>query len=290
MTFLWRFGALLLICVGLMTKSWADNWANELVNLTGTSIILDEAGVQDSLKQAPSPDLNQLLELSNYKAWAGSRLWVVQFNQHQIQPYRVSTDLQTQANQRGIILLDTLKTTTIPLLTTAISQYQQAPQQLNELLNQQQSDGLLLISTQNQRIYWQIFSPHFKISGDISQEGTDYLPHIWAEHLGMIWQWPELDEGILIRVENISSLQQFIDAENTLQNACPKLQVLQVIGTQTNFACLGKPSYQQLVTQLKLSPQLSLIPFAHPQLSPAVLIGQELSQRYLHYQWHNDTY
>ncbi len=290
MTFLWRFGAMLLICVGLMTKTWAENWANELVNLTGTSIILDETAVQDSLKHSPTPDLNQLLELTHYKAWAGSRLWVVEFSQHQIRPYHISTDIQTQANQRGIILLNNLKTADINLLTTAISQYQQAPQQLNTLLNQQQSDGLLLISTQNQRIYWQIFGPYFKISGDISQEGANYLPHIWAEHLGMIWQWPELDEGILIRLENISSLQQLIDAENALQNACPKLQILQITGTQGNFVCLGKPSYQQLATQLKLVPQLSHIPFTNQQLSPATLIGQELSQRYLHYQWHNDTY
>ena len=106
----------------------------------------------------------------------------------------------------------------------------------------------------------------------------------------MSWQWPELNNGILFRIDNISQLEQFIDAENALQTACSQLRILQVVGTQADFACLSTQSYTYLVNQLRLIPQLAHVPFIHQALAPNVLIGQQLTQRYLHYQWLTDAY
>lgn len=289
MTFLWRFGALLFICSSFMAKSWAADWPNELLNLTGTSLVFDDATVQKQLSQTQTPDLNQLLTKSHYKAWAGARLWIVQFSEHQIKPYDVPASVTEQANQRGIILSNQLNTIDIPLLTQAIAQYQQNPQALSALLNKQHSDALLVISTQATKTHWQVFGTSFSANGTIDSEGLTYLPHIWAENLGMIWQWPELDDGILLRIENITQLEEFVAAENALQNACPQLKLLQILGTRADFACLKAPSYQHIVNQLRLTQPLVARPFAAQNLSAQVLIGQELTRRYLRYQWQSDA-
>jgi hypothetical protein len=289
MTFLWRFGAILLICNSFMAKSWAADWPNELLNLTGTSLVFDDATVQKQLSQTQTPDLNQLLTKSHYKAWAGARLWIVQFSEHQIKSYDVPATVTEQANQRGIILDNQLNNTDIPLLSQAIAQYQQNPQALNALLNKQHSDALLVISTQTPKTHWQIFGTSFHLNGTIDTEGLTYLPHIWAENLGMMWQWPELDDGILLRIENITQLEEFVAAENALQNACPQLKLLQTLGTQADFACLQASSYQYITNQLRLSPALVARPFSAQNLSAEVLIGQELTRRYLRYSWQNDA-
>ncbi|MBK9185951.1 MAG: hypothetical protein IPM78_06505 [Moraxellaceae bacterium] len=290
MTFLGRFSAVLLILSSFISNSWAEGWSNELLNLTGTSLIFDEATVQQQLHKPQRPDFNELLSSSNFKAWAGARLWIVQKNQNQIQNYELKPYLNTEANQRGIILFNQLNKTDIPLLTQAINQYQTQPQLLRELLNKQQTDGLVVISSQAQEIQWQIFGASSSVQGKISNEGLIYLPHIWAENLAMSWQWPELNNGILFRIDNISQLEQFIDAENALQTACSQLRILQVVGTQADFACLSTQSYTYLVNQLRLIPQLAHVPFIHQALAPNVLIGQQLTQRYLHYQWLTDAY
>jgi hypothetical protein len=148
----------------------------------------------------------------------------------------------------------------------------------------------VVISSQAQEIQWQIFSADSNVKGKISAEGLVYLPHIWAENLAMSWQWPELKNGILFRIDNASQLEQFIDVENALQTACSQLRILQVVGTQANFACLSTQSYTHIANQLRLIPQLAHVPFLHQELAPNVLIGQQLAQRYLHYQWLTDSY
>ncbi len=290
MTFLRRFGALLLMLSSFVSSSWAEDWSNELLNLTGTSLIFDEVTVQQQLHKPQSPDFNELLGASHFKAWAGARLWIVQSNQNQIQNYELKAYLNTEANQRGIILFNQLNKSDIPLLTQAINQYQSQPQLLQELLNKQQTDALVVVSSQANEIQWRIFSSDTNIKGKISVDGLVYLPHIWAEHLAMSWQWPELKNGILFRINNVSQLEQFIDVENALQTACSQLKVLHVVGTQANFACLGTQSYTHIANQLRLIPQLAHVPFLHPELAPNVLIGQKLAQRYLHYQWLTDSY
>jgi hypothetical protein len=176
------------------------------------------------------------------------------------------------------------------VLTQAINQYQSQPQLLQELLNKQQTDALVVVSSQANEIQWRIFSTDTNIKGKINADGLVYLPHIWAEHLAMSWQWPELKNGILFRINNVSQLEQFIDVENALQTACSQLKVLHVVGTQANFACLSTQSYTHIANQLRLIPQLAHVPFLHPELAPNVLIGQKLAQRYLHYQWLTDSY
>lgn len=278
------FSLLLFVFCGHTTKAWATDWPNELLNLTGTSVILDEASIQPLLKQSTAPDLNQLLQLAHYKAWAGARLWVVQFSQHTIKPYPISSIINTQANQRGILLNNSVQANDIPLILEIIRQSPQATNHLQTLLKQQQSDALLVISPQAELIYWHIFSPEFSTAGHIPTQGSAYLPHIWAENLGLLWQWPELKTGILIRLDNIASLTQFIEAETALKTVCSSLKTLQIVGTQTNFICTGV-SYPSLQTQLALIPQLTPLPFAYQQLPSQIMIGQALSQRYLHYQW-----
>ena len=103
MTFLGRFSALLLILSSFISTSWAEDWSNELLNLTGTSLIFDEPTVQQKLHQPQRPDFNELLSSSNFKAWAGTRLWIVQSNQNQIESFELKPYLNTEANHHRLL-------------------------------------------------------------------------------------------------------------------------------------------------------------------------------------------
>jgi len=289
MTFLGRMSAILCIASTVINHSWAADWPNELLNLTGTSIIFDNTDVQKSLQQMQTPDLNQLLQDSHFKAWAGARLWVVQLSNNQVQFYKLDKTLETNAQQRGIMLTNQLDNAQLPLLQQAISQYASDTSLLNNLLKQQQSDALLTISPQAQFSQWKILSSEYQLSGTVKKEALDYLAHIWAENLGMIWQWPELKTGILLRIDNISHFEQFIQAENALKTACPQLKLLQINGYQVDFHCITTASYPQLVDKLRLVPQLLAQPLA-TGISANVLIGQQLAQRYAYYYWQKELY
>lgn len=289
MTFLGRMSAILCIASTVINHSWAIEWPNELLNLTGTSIIFDNTDVQKSLRQVQTPDLNQLLQDSHFKAWAGARLWVVQHTNNQVQYYKLDKNLENQAQQRGIMLTNQLDNAQLPLLQQAINQYASDASLLNNLLKQQQSDAVLIISPQAQIIQWKILNAEYQLNGTIKKEAFDYLAHILAENLGMVWQWPELTTGILLRIDNVRNFEQFIEAEAAIKNICPQLKLLQINGYQVDFSCTTTASYPQLVDKLRLVPQLLAQPLA-TGISANVLMGQQLAQRYAYYQWQKELY
>lgn len=276
-----------LLCV---PYAYAVDWIDDLLNLTGTSLIFEQNMVQQALlDNNNTPDLNQLLEKSHFQAWAGARLWLVYSANGQLQQYPLSERLTQEANQRGLFLDNKLTTDNAALLNPAINNYKNNPNQLKTLLQQQQFDGLVLINQKDNTITWKILTANQQYLGTISQDGLNYLAHIWAENLGITWQWPSLGSDFLVRIENIKDFEQFIQSENSLKTVCTQLRLLTIDGYQANFACQSKLSYQQLHDKLRLVPIFKQKQSAVAANIPlAVLMGQQLSQRFLNYQWLNN--
>jgi hypothetical protein len=110
-----------------------------------------------------------------------------------------------------------------------------------------------------------------------------YLPHIWSENLALAYQWPELKNNILIHINGIKNLTQFKAAESTLKSGCTALQVLQVLPQSVYFSC--KSANNLIPEKFKLTPQLVARPLLSIGLDENVLMGQQLAQRYMSYQW-----
>ena len=271
--------------------AYAATWADDLLNLTGTSLIFEQSNVQQALQDNNStPDINQLLENSHFKAWAGARLWIVYSVNGQLQSYTINERLNNEANQRGLLLSNKLLPNDANTLSNAITNYKSNPQLLKALLQQQQYDGLVLINQKDNTLTWKILTANQSYLGAISQDGLMYLPHIWAENLGMAWQWPELNNDFLIRIDNLKLFEQFIQSEQVLKNNCSQVRLLSIDGYQANFACQTNLNYQQLHDKLRLIPLFSTkqTTAAANSLAIPVLMGRQLSQRFLNYQWLNN--
>jgi len=271
--------------------AYAADWIDDILNLTGTSLVFEQAAVQQALlDNSTAPDLNQLLENSHLKAWAGARLWVVYSVNGQLQSYTINERLNNEANQRGLLLSNKLLPNDANSLSNAITNYKSNPQLLKALLQQQQYDGLVLINQKDNTLTWKILTANQSYLGAISQDGLMYLPHIWAENLGMAWQWPELNNDFLIRIDNLKLFEQFIQSEQALKNTCSQVRLLSIDGYQANFACQTNLNYQQLHDKLRLIPLFSIkqTTAAATSLPMPVLMGRQLSQRFLNYQWLNN--
>lgn len=262
----------------------ADNqWSEDLLGLAGTSVIFDEALVQNALLNNQTPDLEQILAQAGLKPWAGARLWLMQLVDNKPQPYAVSQALTDQANHRGLILDNTLNADSQAQLQQLFGQGQINWDDLHKLLASQHNDALLLLSQKNNLIFWQLFSPPQRLTGTISQDAAKFLPHIWSENLAMAWQWPELKQDILLRIDGITNLGQFKQAEQALKTACAPLRLLRVHATRTDFACHSANNL--IPDKLNLIPQLVAKPASSKNLSTETLMGRQLAQRYAAYQW-----
>lgn len=277
-----------LLCV---PYAYAVDWIDDLLNLTGTSLIFEQNSLQQALlDNNNTPDLNQLLENSHFKAWAGARLWIVYSANGQIQAYSISERLSAEANQRGLFLDNKLTTDNAAILNPAINNYKTNPTLLKTLLQQQQFDGLVLINQKDNTITWKILTANQQYLGAISQDGLIYLPHIWAENLGMAWQWPNLGNDFFIRIDNLTGFEQFIQSEQAVKNICSQVRLLSIDGYQANFACQTNLSYPQLHDKLRLMPLFGVkqSTAAANSLTMPILMGRQLSQRFLNYQWLNN--
>lgn len=272
-------------------QTYAANWVDDLLNLTGTSLIFEQNIVQQALQDNQTiPDLNQLLENSHFQAWAGARLWIVYSANGQLQSYQLKEAINNEANQRGLLLSNKLSANDITLLNIAITSYKTNSQPLKTLLQQQQYDGLVLINQKDNIFTWKILTPNQQFLGAISQDGLIYLPHIWAENLGMAWQWPDLNNDFLVRIDNIKLFEQFIQSEQILKTHCSQVRLLSIDGYQVNFACQTNLNYSQLHDKLRQIPVFSAkqSTMAATNLAMPVMMGRQLSQRFLHYQWLNN--
>jgi hypothetical protein len=99
----------------------------------------------------------------------------------------------------------------------------------------------------------------------------------------MSYQWPELKKNILIRINGIRGLAQFKAAETILKTGCASLQVLRVSSQNAYFSC--QSSNNAIPEKFKLTPQLVPQPLLSLGLDDTALMGQQLAQRYIAYQW-----
>lgn len=271
--------------------AYAADWIDDLLNLTGTSLIFEQNSVQQALLDNTStPDLNQLLATSHFQAWAGARLWIVYSANGQLQSYNLNDKINNEASQRGLMLSNKLSANDLSLLNNALNTYKTTPNLLKNLLQQQQYDGVVLINQKENTLTWKILTATQSYLGAISQDGAMYLPHIWAENLGIAWQWPELGTDFLVRIDNLKLFEHFIQSEKALKNQCSQVRLLSIDGYQANFACQTNLSYSQLHDKLRLIPLFSLKQnaVAASSLPTPVLMGRQLSQRFLNYQWLNN--
>lgn len=267
----------------------ANDWSDELLGLTGTSIVFDNADVQQALQtEQTRPDLEQLLQKTGMKPWAGARIWVVQLADNKIQPFSAPPQFVSEANHRGLLLNTTLNDGDKITLANMLTQPKISWDNLQKLLISQNSDALVLINSKNNVHFWQLFSPPQRFTGSLASEGFDYLPHIWSENLAMSWQWPELKQQILVRIDGISQLKDFKAAEKALESACLSVQALRVSANSVDFAC--RSSNQFIPDKLSLVPQLVAKPIVSKGVDAATMMGRQLAQRYVIYQWRADVY
>ena len=265
-----------------------DQWRDDLLGLAGTSVIFDNPEVQLALQQNQTPDLGNILQQAGMKPWAGARIWLVQQVNNTIQPYAVSQALLEEANHRGLMLNTMLNNDSQALLQQTLSQAKTHGDDIRKLIHSQQSDALLVLTSQNNQLRWQLFNPPLRSSGSIGQEAAKYLPHIWSENLALSWQWPQLGSDSLVRIDGIHALVQFKAAETALASACTAVRVLRVAPDSVDFACRSTNS--QMPDKLNLIPQLVAKPVSSLGLSTEILMGRQLTQRFARFQWRTDIY
>lgn len=279
----------MLAAVLASTQLHADSqWSDDLLGLAGTSVVFDTPAVQQALHNGQTPDLGNILQQAGMKPWAGARIWLVQLSNNVLQPFAVSQIMLNEASHRGLILNTDLTPDSRTLLQQVLSQAKINWNELSKLLTSQKSDALLVLSNKNNLYFWQMLSPPQRTSGTISQDGGKYLPHIWSENLAMAWQWPELGQDILIRIDGIRALNQFKAAETALASACTAVRVLHISPDSADFAC--RSTNNLIPDKLSLIPQLVAKSISSKDLSTEALMGRQLAQRFASYQWRSDIY
>lgn len=280
----YRVGARLSLA-GILSLSaiscYANGWSEDFLSLTGTAIAFDSAIVQNALLNEKTPDLGQLLQKTGMKPWAGARIWLVQAIDNKIQAFPNHKMLATEANRRGLFINTIINEADKIPLQQALAQPK--TNALKNLLSAQRSDVLVVLNKSNNNYSWQLDSPPQHVVGTISTENLKYLPHIWSENLAIAYQWPELKNNILIHINGIKNLTQFKAAESTLKTGCTTLQVLKVLPLNVYFSC--KSTNNLIPEKFKLIPQLVAQPLLSLGLDENVLLGQQLAQRYMSYQW-----
>ena len=271
--------------VGLFCTSalscYANGWSEDFLGLTGTTIAFDSPIIQNALINDKSPDLGVLLQKTGLKPWAGARIWLVQSIDNKVQAFPNNTLLKNEANRRGLSLNTTLNDADKIPLQQALEQPK--TNALKNLLAIQHSDALVVLTNKNNNYSWQLVSPPQQYIGTMTTEGLKYLPHIWSENLAMSYQWPELKKNILVRINGIRGLAQFKTAEAVLKTGCSSLQVLHVSAQNAYFSC--QSSNNTIPEKFKLTPQLVPQPLLSLGLDDTALMGQQLAQRYIAYQW-----
>lgn len=262
---------------------YANGWSEDFLSLTGTAVAFDSAIVQNTLLNEKSPDLGQLLQKTGMKPWAGARIWLVQSIDNKILAFPSNKTLETEANRRGLLINSTISEADKIPLQQALAQPK--TNALKSLLSAQRSDVLVVLSKNNNNYNysWQLNTPSQRFVGTMAMDGLKYLPHIWSENLALAYQWPELKNNILIHINGIKNLTQFKAAESTLKTGCIALQVLQVLPQSADFSC--KSANNLIPEKFKLTPQLVAQPLPSLGLDENVLMGQQLAQRYMSYQW-----
>ncbi len=287
-----RLGArrigLLTVLMTTALSCHANGWSDELLGLTGTSIVFDAPVVQQALQKDTRPDFGQILQQTGLKPWAGARIWLVQLVDNKPRPFVTSKVFESEANHRGLIINTALSDTDKTTLAQMLAQPKISWSNLQKLLNSQHSDALVLINSQNNTHFWQLFAPPQRFVGNLAGEGFNYLPHIWSENLAMSWQWPELKQNILIHIDGLHNFAQFKAAEKALETACVNTQVLRSFPDGVDFSC--RSANNLIPEKLSLIPQLVVKPMNSNNLDEATLMGRQLAQRYVAYQWRSDIY
>lgn len=260
---------------------YANDWSEDFLGLTGTSVVFSSPIVQNALTNSQVPDLGQLLQKTGMKPWAGARIWLVQSIDNKIQAFPSNKILETQANRRGLLINTTLNEADKIPLQQILAQPKTG--ELNKLLITQRSDALAVITTNNGNYAWQLIFPPQRYVGIVPAASLKYLPHIWSENLGMAYQWPSLKKNILIQIDGLRNINQFKAAETVLKTACTSVQALEVQGQNSFFSC--QSANNTIPEKLKQIPQLVTQPSANMGLDESVLIGQQLAQRYIAFQW-----
>ena len=280
----YRVGARLSLA-GILSLSamscYANGWSEDFLSLTGTVVAFDSAAVQNALINDKSPDLGQLLKTTGMKPWAGARIWLVQSIDNKISAFPSNKTLENEANRRGLLINSTIHEADKIPLQQALAQPK--TNALKNLLSAQRSDVLVVLTKNNNTYSWQLDSPLQYAIGTTSTENLKYLPHIWSENLALAYQWPNLKNNILIHINGIKNLTQFKATESTLKSGCTALQVLQVLPQSVYFSC--KSANNLIPEKFKLIPQLVARPLLSLGLDENVLMGQQLAQRYMSYQW-----
>ncbi|PTQ89293.1 hypothetical protein [Agitococcus lubricus] len=260
-----------------------QQWSEDLLNLAGTTIIFEQAPVQQALVQQQTPNLGQMIQQSDFREWAGARLWLISLQDNKIQAFTQNATLNEEAGSRGLSLNYDFPNDNNNAAQQFFNQGRINFGDLKAQLAKQHADAVVFIQEKNNLIFWQLYTEKERMSGTVNQDALPYLPHIWSEHLAMAWQWPELKQDILLRIDNIRRYSQLRAAEQAIANACRSSRLLKVTPNRAEFAC--KSANNLIPEKLNLVPQLVLQPASTKNLSTNALMGRQLAQRFALYQW-----
>ncbi len=273
--------SVMLITCTTSLSCFANGWSEDFLGLTGTSVVFNSPIVQHALTNNQAPDLGQLLQKTGMKPWAGARIWLVQSIDNKIEAFPSTKTLEAPANRRGLLINTTLNEADKIPLQQILAQPKTG--ELYKLLMTQRSDALVVLSIHNGNYTWQLIAPPQRYVGTVPADSIKYLPHIWSENLALAYQWPSLKKNILIEIKGLRNINQFKAAETALKIACTSVQTLQVAGQNSFFACQSTNNI--IPEKLKLIPQLVAQPSVNLGLDESVVIGQQLAQRYIAFQW-----
>lgn len=247
----------------------ARQLADQLLALTGTAAVLESPKVQAALAD-PQPFLGEsgwiprarLLAQAGLKRWQPPRVWILQSRTEDgaerwdnIGPFFASG-----VAARGYWLVGTAP---LPAAEQAIASLTAGTPHpgLGTLLLAYEADALVLLRGQD----WSLWTASDARQGRIPAR-PGLLPHVLAETLAALQQWPEAQGRPVVQVANVDELVDFVGVRDTLQ-ALPgagPLQLLRVTAEQAWFA-LAAPTDDALLQALDGEPRL-----------PAAMPGQGL--------------
>ena len=277
---------LTLIALGLASLdafAAAPRWTEDLLALTGSTLVFDAPEVRQYLASGQDPgDIGQLARKAGYRAWAGGQVLVLE-RKDKLVPFPGDAAFRNALERRNLMpaiapagtidaLDKALPTPTAPDATA-----------LRKQLAALKLDALAVLTNDAKGVRWRLITPDVQQGGYLETRGLPYLPHLWADSLAMAWQWPDLRQGALIHIEGLNNFGLFKSAETLLGAACQQVRLLRLQDAKADFAC--QTTGATVPDKLALLPSLVTTPLADPGLDDALLIGRQLGNRYASFRW-----
>lgn len=215
--------------------------AQELLTMTGTAIVFDHTRVQRALAD-PQPFLGdagrlrreRLVEEVGLRRWQPPRVWLLQSRREgELELWEsVAPLFGASALSRGYTLVDAAP---LPAAREAIAFLTPGVvhNSLATLLHAYEADVLVLVRGQD----WSLWTQDRALQGKVPTL-TSLLPHVLAETLAALQQWPETSARPIVQIEGIDDLADFAGAQAALQ-ALPGLRQAQLIRVAQGGAWFG---------------------------------------------------